>query len=64
MRDTEKEAEGEAGSLRDLIPGPWDHDLSQRQALNHLSHPGVQGKTFSLAQSVMANWWVNGSRGD
>ena len=20
--------------LRDLIPGPWDHDLSQRQMLN------------------------------
>ena len=41
MRDTETEtqAEGEAGStgspMRDLIPGPWDHVLSQRQTLNH-----------------------------
>ena len=24
----------------DSIPGPWDQDLSQRQALNH-SHPDV-----------------------
>ena len=24
-----------------LIPGPWDHDLSQRQRLNQLSHPGA-----------------------
>ena len=23
------------------IPGPWDHDLSQRQKLNWLSHPGT-----------------------
>ena len=39
MRDTEREAEtqaeGEAGFLWDLIPGPWDHALSQRQRLNH-----------------------------
>ena len=25
----------------DSIPGPWDHDLSQRQMLNQLSHPGT-----------------------
>jgi len=25
----------------DLIPGPGDHDLSGRQTLNHLSHPGA-----------------------
>ena len=24
-----------------LIPGPWNHDLSQRQMLNRLSHPGA-----------------------
>ena len=31
------EGEEEAGSLlsRDLIPEPWDQDLSQRQILNH-----------------------------
>ena len=37
MRDPEKEAEGEAVSLRgtwNLIPGPRDHDLST-QTLNH-----------------------------
>ena len=39
MRDTQREAEGEAGSPREaqcstLIPGPRDHDLSQRQMLN------------------------------
>jgi len=47
MRDREREAEGEAGSqgagspMRDSIPGHWDHDLSRRQMLNHLSHPGA-----------------------
>jgi len=30
-----------------LIPGPWDHDLSQRQTLNQLSHPGVPDGVFS-----------------
>ena len=43
MRDTQREAEtqveGEAGSLRgadvDSIPGPRDHNLNQRQMLNH-----------------------------
>ena len=24
-----------------LIPGPWDHDLSPRQTLDRLSHPGT-----------------------
>ncbi|XP_073747638.1 transmembrane protein 156 isoform X2 [Callorhinus ursinus] len=46
-REREREAEREAGSqgagspMRDLIPGPWDNDLSPRQTLNHLSHPGA-----------------------
>ena len=46
MKDTEKvaetQAEGGAGSLqgadaglKDSIAGLWDHDLSQRQTLNH-----------------------------
>ena len=31
-----------AGSLMwDLIPGPQDQDLSRRQMLNQLSHPGA-----------------------
>ena len=25
----------------DSIPGRWNHDLSRRQLLNQLSHPGV-----------------------
>ena len=39
--------EGEAGNLlsrepmQGLIPGPWDHDLSQRQMLNQLRYPGT-----------------------
>ena len=52
MRDTQREAKtwrkGEAGSLlgsrmQDLTPGPWDHDLSERQALNHLAIQVPQG---------------------
>ena len=39
MNDTEREAEtqaeGEAGLMRELIPGLQDHALSQRQTLNH-----------------------------
>jgi len=43
----ELQAEGEAGSLQSkepdagLDPGLWDHDPSQRQTFNQLSHPGV-----------------------
>ena len=38
----EKQAPGSARSpMRDSIPGSWDRDLSQRQTLNRLSHPGV-----------------------
>ena len=45
MRDTKREAKTDIGRRRsrlpteslmqDSIPGPWDHDLSQRQMLNH-----------------------------
>ena len=43
MRDTERERQRHRGRSRlpagipvwDLTPGPWDHDLSQRQTLNH-----------------------------
>ena len=27
--------------MQGSIPGPWDHDLSRKQALNGLSHPSV-----------------------
>ena len=41
-RQREKQAASWAGSLMlGLIPGSWDHDLSQRQILNWLSHPGT-----------------------
>jgi len=43
------EAEGEAASpqsrgspMWDSVPGPRDHDPSQRPLLNQLSHPGAQ----------------------
>ena len=41
------EGEGEAGFPLNRGPnmgldsGPWDHDLSQRQKLNCLGHPGA-----------------------
>ena len=39
--EREKQTRHWAGGLtRDLIPGPWDHNLSWRQTLNPLSHPG------------------------
>ena len=31
------------------IPGPWDHDLSWRQTLNPLSHPGAPCSFFLIA---------------
>ena len=38
----EAEGEGEAGSPTwGSIPGLWDRDLSRRQTLNSLSHPGA-----------------------
>lgn len=44
----EWQAEGEEETdflqspMQDSIPGPWDHDLSQRQTLNWLNHLGTQ----------------------
>ena len=36
MRDRERVRDTGRGSLVvGLDPGPWDHDLSQRQMLNH-----------------------------
>ena len=44
-REREKQTPRWAGSpMQGLIPGPWDHDLSQRQMLNRLSHPGASTK--------------------
>ena len=46
-----------AGSLMwGLIPGPWDHDLSWRQMLNQLSHPGIHVFLFlSFLDSSMCS---------
>ena len=33
--------EQEAWHGAQLVPAPWDHDLSRRQTLNGLSHPGT-----------------------
>ncbi|XP_064436551.1 ADP-ribosylation factor-like protein 6 isoform X2 [Mirounga angustirostris] len=41
-RQRKKQASCSAWSpMWDSIPGPWDHDLSQRQTFNGLSHPGI-----------------------
>ena len=32
--------------MRDSTPGPWDHDLKQRQTFNPLSHPGAPDVIF------------------
>ena len=42
QREREKQTPLRAGSLTwGSILGPWDHDLSRRQMLNRLSHPGT-----------------------
>ena len=42
QRERDKQTPHWAGSLKqDSVPGPGDHDLSQRQTLNQLSHPGT-----------------------
>ena len=39
----------ELGSLtQGSILGPWDHDLSQRQTLNQLSHSGAPSLSIFL----------------
>ena len=37
--------------MRDSIPGPRDQELSQRQTLNQLSHPGVPLNSFLYKKS-------------
>ena len=36
-----------------LIPGPWDRDLSPRQTLHRLSHPGVPELTILLMELIL-----------
>ena len=63
------EREGEADSslspvqdsLQDSILGPWNHDLSQRQTLNQLSHSGALCLPFfpSFPACVWAEFFHN-----
>ena len=51
MREAETQAEGEAGSsmgslMRNSIPGPRDHNLSQRQVLNRWATQAPQQSNF------------------
>ena len=49
QKEREKQAPHWGGSLmQGSVPGLWDHDLSQRQTLNRLSHPGTQICTFKM----------------
>jgi len=61
QREWQAEAEGEAGSpqsrgslMWDSIPGPWDHDLSRRQTLSRLSHPGTPTEGFLKGSVLVA----------
>ena len=54
----------EAGSrqsrdlMRGLIPGPRDHELSQRQTLTQLSHPGTpRNDKVPKRRSLVAGGW-------
>ena len=50
----EKQTPQGAGSLmQDLILEVWDHDLSQRQSLNQLSHPGAQTTRFLNPRMIL-----------
>ena len=41
-KEWEKQTPGWAGGpMQGSILGLWDHDLSRRETLNQLSHPGV-----------------------
>ena len=59
MRDTEREvetpAEGQAGSLRgaQCWTRSQDHDLSQRQTLNHWATEAPQDESVFIASGMM-----------
>ena len=52
------EGEGKAGSQLSRVPDlgldprPWDPDLSQRQMLNEMSHPGTPDTKAFLNNNV------------
>ena len=52
QRQREKQTPHRAGNpMWDLIPGSQDHNLSQRQMLNRLSHPGASAWEDFLSTS-------------
>ena len=66
MRDTQRDTEGEEGSLWGAQCGtqsqdPGDHDLSQQQMLNHWATQASETfpifKTTSLVSQELANWY-------
>ena len=73
MRDTERQShrqrEKHQNLMQDSIPGPWDHDLCQRQAdVQSLSHPGAPiMETFSKyifkTLSEQVKGWMRPSKG-
>ena len=57
QREREKRALHGVGILTwGLIPGHWDHDLSWRQTLNWLSHPGASWITLRK-NAVFLRWF-------
>ncbi|XP_073739722.1 guanine nucleotide exchange factor for Rab-3A isoform X7 [Callorhinus ursinus] len=44
----------------DSIPGLQDHDLSRRQSLNQLSHPGAPERFLDRISSRHQNWGIEG----
>ena len=70
VREEQREKGGggpsrEPDAMQELIPGPQDHDLSRRQTLNPLSHPGAPGHSERLdrqgdgqGQTLFWNVWV------
>ena len=59
--EREKQSPCWAGSpMWGLIPGPWDHDLSQRQLLNQLSHPDTPRVIYLSNQRVVSTFkWTS-----
>jgi len=41
--------------MRDWIPGLQDHDLSRKQSLNQLSHPGARHSFYLRLKGTLTN---------
>ena len=50
--ETETDSHWAGGLTWGSISGPWDHDLSQRQTLNQLSHPGTPEEVILNEESA------------